>query len=87
MRDVPGVECHLNNLLNAFDILENLVVPEAKYPEPLCFKPTGALCIVCGLFHMLPAIQLHDQFRFETNEIDNIFSDRCLLAKPEPVNP
>ncbi len=72
--------------LDAFDVLENLVIAESKYPEPLRFQPLGPIRIVCGLLGMLSPVQLDNEPCLETNEIGNIPSVRYLLAKPEPVD-
>ena len=87
MRAASRVERGLYNLLNPFNILENLVIPEPKHPKSLRLQPFGSIRIVRGLLIMLPAVQFDDELRFKTDEVSNIFFKRHLLAKPEPVDP
>lgn len=87
MRVASRVERGLYDFLDAFNILENLVIPEPKYSEPLRFQPLGPPRVVLDLLGMLPAIQLDNEPRFKTGKVDDIFSKRGLLAKPEPIDP
>ena len=66
-----------------FGVGENIVVPESQDCEPLTFQPLRPQVIFLDTigFIVLSAVNFHDQFGIETDEIDNIISDGLLAAE------
>ena len=70
--------CTLDSQQNAFEVVHNVVVPEAKDAESLIIKPGIPHAILILLLGMLTAIELNDKAFFKTDEIYNIGSERLL---------
>ena len=68
---------------HAVHVAQHVVVPEADYPVAAGFEPVGAQRTVLG---MLPAIDLDDQLRLRTEEVDDIGTDRLLATEPGSVD-
>jgi hypothetical protein len=76
-----GLDCKQN----AFDIPEDIVVPEAKSLValfPQTFIPDG---ICCG-FIVLPSVDFDDEALLATDEIADVADDRFLAHKLMSVN-
>ncbi len=61
-----------------------LIVPETQYPISHRGKLYRAVRIIASLFVMLTTVRLHNQFRFDTSEIDDIWFDNHLASKLVP---
>jgi hypothetical protein len=60
---------------------QHFVVPESKHPQSTVFEVAISLQIIRSLFLMLAAIDLDDELRFETCEIDDVASNGYLAPK------
>jgi hypothetical protein len=69
-----------NRLLHRCPILEDIIVPEPKHRKPLTFQAGCAGRVVGRLLGlgMLSAVQFEDQLLVETDEIDDIPTNRNL---------
>ena len=56
---------------HAFDVVQNVVVPETNDVIPASFQRSSTFGIQLGPFTVLTAIDLDDQFSFEQNEVDD----------------
>lgn len=61
-----------NHLKHRFTILQNIIVPETQHTIPQSFKSSCAPYIFFYLFGMLPTVQLYDQSRIATDEINDV---------------
>src|ERR1700741_5040492 len=68
-----------------FEAFYDVVVPEAEQAKALCFKIGGTRGV--GFRTVLAAIELDDQTRVNTEEIDDKRPDRRLPAELEAVEP
>jgi hypothetical protein len=71
----------LNFRQHAFDIRQYIVVPESQDAIATRFKNMSPFCIRSGHRSMLAAIDLHNQSRGVTGEINNIPFDPNLPTK------
>lgn len=71
-----------DNLQNAVEVFEHLMVPEADKSESLCLQPGGARGI--SFECVLSAVQLDNQPRLGAQEIRDIAAERNLTAKLRP---
>jgi hypothetical protein len=72
-------ECFEDGQQHAFQILQHIVVPEAKYAEALRLERLRAGEI--GLWGVLTAIDLDDQAAFEAAEVGDVLADGPLTAE------
>ena len=68
------------------DIVEDVVVPESQDAKALAFQPSGAGLVPTLLVRVLSAIQFDDKAFGETDEVDDIVSDRCLPPELTVLN-
>jgi hypothetical protein len=61
-------------------ILQDVVVPESQHSKILRPQPSVALLVGRGV-SMLRTVDLDDEPRIESSEVDNVFADRDLFAK------
>jgi hypothetical protein len=68
---------------HAVEVAQDLVVPEAEYPEALSLQPSGTPKIVLPSFGhvVLTTIDLYYKSVFEGDEIDDVRSEGSLPAK------
>ena len=59
------------------------VIPKPNHMKAFRLKISGSLCITDNLLGMLPAIQLHYQFLFQTDKINDVRRNGMLPAKLE----
>jgi hypothetical protein len=70
-----------NRFGDGLPFVEDFIVPIPQDLEPLRSQPLIAHSVVLALCSvMLAAVRLDDQAFFETDEIDNVFSQRKLTA-------
>jgi hypothetical protein len=68
---------------HAFDVLDDLVVPEAQYAPSALFEPLGSLRVADAI-GVLPAIGFENQRMVEADEIDDEWPDPMLASEFEP---
>jgi len=77
--------------LDALDVSENVVVPEAQHPVALRLEPTGSTLVGRQPFRLavLTTIDLDNQLCVVVAKIRDVGSDGCLLAelKAVPIEP
>ena len=69
--------------MNAVSIRQDIIVPKPQYLESLCVQISIAL-FVTDRVRMLTTVDLDDEPRLETNEIDDIAIDG-LLPSEDPA--
>jgi hypothetical protein len=63
-----------NDVVDALDVAEHLVVPETQHVESLPLQPSGSRIVLDGATIMLPAIDLDDE-TCEASEVDDVRSN------------
>ena len=71
----------LDRLINAIDIRQHVVIPEAQDPEPLFAQPLVSLRV--RLAAMLPTIDFQRQPGFQAGEIDYELAEGLLTTEFE----
>jgi hypothetical protein len=77
------IQRRLNDTQNAFDIAQDIVVPESKHAVAARLEKIGTHHINRHLIvkSMLSAIDFDHDAQFMTGEVCVVRSDRCLSAK------
>ncbi len=70
-------------LQHRIGLLQHFIIPKANYPKSARLKKSGSFGIACNLRNMLPAIQFHYQFLFNTDKINDVRWKRMLPPKLE----
>ena len=65
----------------SFDVLQDVIVPEADEPMALVLKPSCSFIVPCLLSGMLPSIDFDDEALLHAEKIDDITAQRALAAK------
>lgn len=81
MGGVSGAKRAADRFDDAFDVAEDVVVPEAQNTKTFAVEPVRAFDIFLRTVRMLSAINLDDEPSFKANEIDDEASDRRLAAE------
>jgi hypothetical protein len=66
------------SIKNAFDIAQNVVVPESNDVISRFLQSLGSDGVFRTVLGMLSAVDLDDQFQIERDEINNVAGDRLL---------
>ena len=66
------------SIKNAFDIAQNVVVPESNDVISRFLQSPGSDGVFRTVLGMLSAVDLDDQFQIERDEINNVAGDRLL---------
>ncbi len=66
---------------NRIPITEHVVIPKAHDTKSFSLKPCSAFRVVLTVECVLPAVEFDNQSTVETNEVDDISSQRNLAAK------
>ena len=77
--------CLRNGCQYRFDVLQNIIVVESQYANPLLFQPFGAFGIFCSPFVVAVAIQFDCHLLFMAVEVDSERSHRMLSSKLQPA--
>jgi hypothetical protein len=72
-----------DHVANAFDLFEDLIIPETQGPKPQLAQMGIALDIPGGV-RMLASIHLDNQSSLDTDEIGDEGADRALAPEPVP---
>ena len=80
----PPDQRFANDVNNAVQVAQNVIVPEAENLETFGFEEGRPLGVTC--FAMLPAIDLDDQHRLQAGEVDDVGQQAVLEAEFEPVD-
>jgi hypothetical protein len=80
-RGTSPVEFGQDRFKDAIDVRQYVIVPEADDREAVTFETSRAYSILLYAFSMLTAVNLDDELRLETAEIDRIWRERHLPAK------
>src|SRR5258708_5937379 len=75
-----------DDVVDALDIAEHLIVPEAQHAEPLPLQPRRPRIVLREPTVMLPAIDLDDEPPIEADEVDDVATDRHLSAETMTVD-
>ena len=75
-----------DDLHDALDVLEYLIVPEPQYRESLLPQALITNPVAFSIGSMLPAVQLDDDTRFKAHKIDNVTADRLLSSEFDALN-
>jgi len=67
------------------DNLHHLVVPDADHLKSLLVQPCVASGIIVALRIVLPTVEFNDGPCFQTNEVDDVTTDRELVSKAQAV--
>jgi len=70
-----------NALQNTLDVVYHFIVPEAHNSVAQRFKELSPRRVSRNRVGVLRSINLNDQHRVETNEVNNVLADRTLPAK------
>ena len=76
----------INSLHYRLSLRQHLVVPESQYAEALRFQPARTLFILGVLQRMVTAINFENNLAFETDEINNVLTDRLLASEFRAVD-
>jgi hypothetical protein len=71
------IDFNQNSIQDACQVLVDVMVPESK-DRKACFLQTGIPQAVLLAFNVLAAIQFDDQSLLQTEEVDNVASQRGL---------
>jgi hypothetical protein len=71
----------LNNFKHAIDIAKHVIVPEAEHAVAVRFQRLRPLGVSGRGRSMVAAVQLHNQVRAVTGEIDDVLLDADLSAE------
>jgi hypothetical protein len=74
-----------NQVNDSIDVLKYIVMPKSQDIKTLIPQPSISLNIVSNLLAMLSAVDLNDQSFFQTNEVNDVASQRLLPAKLKTV--
>jgi hypothetical protein len=72
--------------VDAFEIAQNLVVPEAEDGTALAFQECASRNLTGGLLVVLAAVDFHDQPGLVTDEIGDVTAQRHLTPELVPVH-
>jgi len=78
-------ECRTNDGEYAVDISQHLVIPQSQNTITARLEPHGSSDIRRDVACMLTAVDLDDEPFCQTDEIDDIPSDRRLPSKPVSI--
>lgn len=67
------------------ELKHHVGVPEADDSKSLRLEPGGPGRILCALFLVVAAVDLHDEAPFERYEVDDVPADYLLTAKFVPT--
>jgi hypothetical protein len=80
-----GMEGKPNRFQERIQVFKHQMVPVTKNPKSLRVQSRCSFIVFMIAQHMLAAVQLDDQLRLETDEIDDVWTNRRLLSKLEPT--
>lgn len=66
---------------NSFDFAHDLVIPESQHSIAPFFQIFRTAFVVFVKFHVLRAVQFHDQAPLQTTKVDDEWTDRMLAAE------
>jgi hypothetical protein len=73
-----------NLLQHHFRVHQHFIVPETQYPKSLRMQPCVPSTIARAV-QMLPTVNLDDEFRLQTDEIQHVRSARLLPLELRPA--
>jgi len=77
--DLISAKRLLNNLKNAFKVLQDVIIPKSQNSKTLRFEILSSSRI--DSLVVLPAIHFHDQLTLQTNKVYDIRRNRMLKSK------
>ena len=80
---VRGMQLSKNFLQYSIGLFQRCIIPKSDDSKAFRLKKSCSLGIARSLIRMLPAIQFHYQFLFNTDEINDVWPNRVLSPKLE----
>ena len=66
---------------NAIDIIRHFIVPKADDFVTERVQGFGSFFVIFLLFQMLTSIQFNDEFLFDADEVENVFTNGVLSSE------